>query len=111
MKWEYIAQPAGIMSPTFSRIAFCLYLLRFIGTDKKKKNLFWFFIISQLVVNLATLIEVIISCDQYAMLWDKNIKGRCWSPMIQAYLGFFQGGNFPTRFLLCCSDIGQHGIQ
>ena len=94
MKWEYIAQPASIMSPTISRIAFCLYLLKFTGTDKRKKQLFWFFIISQLVVNIGTMIEVFASCSKFAMLWDRTIEGRCWSPKIQAYTGFFQGGKY-----------------
>jgi hypothetical protein len=56
------------VGPAFSRIAFCLYLLRFTGTDKRNKYLLWFFIVSQLVVNFAALIEVFSSCKDYAMV-------------------------------------------
>lgn len=92
MKWEYLAQPAGIMSPAFARIAFCMYMVKFVGTSKLKRNLFYFIIASQLIVNLGTMIEVLISCEHFAQLWDFRLHDRCWSPKIQAYLGFLQGG-------------------
>lgn len=102
MKWEYLAQPAGIMSPALSRIAFCMYMLKFVGTSKNKRNLFYFIIVSQLIINLGTMVEVLISCEHFAQLWDSRLHGRCWSPKIQAYLGFFQGGK-STRFSSLCS--------
>lgn len=80
------------MSPAFSRIAFCMYMLKFVGTSKTKKNTFYLIIITQLIVNLGTMVEVLISCEDFAQLWDHNLTGRCWSPRIQAYTGFFQGG-------------------
>lgn len=79
------------MSPAFARIAFCMYMLKFIGTSKRKRNLCYFIMVSQLVINIGTMIEVLISCEHLAQLWDFRLQGRCWSPKVQAYLGFFQG--------------------
>lgn len=92
MKYSYIAQPPGIMSPALSRIAFCMYMVKFVGTSKVKRNMIFCIIASQLFVNVGTMIEVLISCENFAMLWDRTIQGRCWSLKIQAYVGFFQGG-------------------
>ena len=86
------------MCPAFARISFCLYLLNFVGTDKRMKYLFWFFIISQFVVNVGTLVEVSASCVRFAALWDPSVGGRCWSPRIQANVGFFQGGMLCHNF-------------
>jgi hypothetical protein len=82
------------MSPAISRIAFCMYILKFVGTSRTKRHTFHFIIVSQLVVNLGTMIEVLVSCERFEQLWDFRIHGRCWSPKIQAYLGFFQGGEY-----------------
>jgi hypothetical protein len=99
MKWSYIAQPPGIMSPAISRIAFCMYMLKFVGTSKTLRNIFYAIILTQLLVNIGTMIEVLISCQHYAMLWDHRIQGRCWSPKVQAYVGFFQGGTLSLSHL------------
>ena len=69
-----------------------MYMLKFVGTSKAKKHTFYFIIATQLIVNLGTMVEVLISCENFAQLWDHTMKGRCWSPRIQAYIGFFQGG-------------------
>jgi hypothetical protein len=94
MKWSYLAQPASIMSPAISRIAFCMYVLKFVGTSRIKRYTFNFIIATQLVVNLGTMVEVLVSCERFEQLWDFRMHGRCWSPKIQAYLGFFQGGEY-----------------
>jgi len=90
------------MSPAFARIAFCMYMLKFIGTSKRKRNLCYFIMVSQLVINIGTMIEVLISCEHLAQLWDFRLQGRCWSPKVQAYLGFFQGGQWRSR---CCQTV------
>ena len=92
MKWEFVGQPFSIMNPAVARISFCIYLLKFTGTAKTKRRILWFFIVTQMVVNLATMIEVLISCERYSHLWNPQEKGRCWSPLIQVYFGLFQGG-------------------
>lgn len=69
-----------------------MYMVKFVGTSKVKRNMIFFIIASQILVNVGTMIEVLISCESFAMLWDRTIQGRCWSLKIQAYVGFFQGG-------------------
>lgn len=64
----------------------------FTGTNRKLKRLIWFIIITQWLVNLATMIEILVSCEQYQMLWNTNMKQNCVSPMVQTYIGYFQGG-------------------
>ena len=51
-------------------------------------------IISQLVVNLLTMIQILTSCKKFSMLWNPFIKKDCWSVKVQADFGYFQGGEF-----------------
>lgn len=92
MKWHFISQPAGVMCPAIARVAFCTYLLRFAGTGKKIWRFLWFIIITQLLVNILTMVEILISCKKFEMLWNVDVKPECWSPKVQAYMGYFQGG-------------------
>ena len=78
-----------------------MYMLKFVGTSKNQRNLFNFIIASQLIINLGTMIEDLISWEHFAQLWDFRLHGRCWSPKIQAYLGFFQGGKSICFSSLC----------
>ena len=80
------------MCPAIARCAFCCFLLKFVGTDKRKKYIFWFFIVTQLLVNSAVMLQVLVSCHPFAKLWDPRINGWCMSPQIQVAVGFFQGG-------------------
>lgn len=65
--------------------------MKFVGFSRWKKWFLWGAIITQLIVNLATVIQILIQCEHVSSLWDSRVKGRCWSPKIQAATGFFQG--------------------
>lgn len=107
MKWHFVAQPAGVMCPAVARVAFCLYLLKFVGTGMKIKRVLWFIILTQWMVNLVTMVEILVSCRKFEMLWDPSIHHRCLSPIVQAYIGYFQGGSFQHFFSLsvrACSN-------
>jgi hypothetical protein len=82
----------GVMCPTIARVAFCTYLLKFTGTNVKLKRFIWLIILTQWLVNIVTMIEILVSCKEFQMLWNTNMKHTCLSPMIQANLGYFQGG-------------------
>jgi len=56
VKFEILAQqPWGILAPTFARVSFSFYLMRFVGQSKPMKWALWQVIVVQTVVNLATL--------------------------------------------------------
>lgn len=47
-----------------------------------------------IVINLATAITIFTQCPDVASLWDPDThpNDQCWSPKVQEYTGFFQGG-------------------
>lgn len=91
LKWEFIARPLGTTCGTFARVGWCLYLLKFVGTDRRKKYVLWFVVSSQLLVNLATVIQVVTQCHEFVSFWDPTINGHCSSMRVQEYMGITQG--------------------
>jgi hypothetical protein len=67
------------------------------------KRFLWFIISTQLIVNLLIVIEIVVSCKKFEMLWNFLITAECWSPKVQAYMGFFQGGIVPPDDFNACS--------
>lgn len=92
MKYEFLAEPWGILSPLFARISFICFLGNLVGSQQKYRYMLWFMIITQILVNGMTILLILIQCDHIAMLWDHRIPGHCWSTKVQTYSGFFQGG-------------------
>ncbi|KAK4033409.1 hypothetical protein C8A01DRAFT_19637 [Parachaetomium inaequale] len=91
MKFVVICQVFGIASPTFGRISFSIYLLRFVMFERKRRMLLHFCIWSQVVVNVLTAVIIYVQCGRYpSALWDRSIKATCWSPVVQRDFGFFQ---------------------
>jgi phosphoglycerol transferase MdoB-like AlkP superfamily enzyme len=92
IKFELLAQPWGIISPTLSRVSFALFLLKFAGQRKWIRWSLWSVIWIQVVANLATIIQIFAQCQHYASLWDPSVGGHCISPHVQVLFGYAQGG-------------------
>ena len=91
-KFEFLSQPWGILCGALGRISFTLFLLNFIGASRAKKYLIWSLITLQIIINLATTIQVLVQCEKVPMLWDRSLGQRCMDPKVQEYVGYFQGG-------------------
>ena len=127
VKFEILAQqPWGILAPTFARVSFSFYLMRFVGQSKPMKWALWQVIVVQTVVNLATLwdlpsklkfklnsylhcnsILILVQCQPLASLWDPSVKGHCWSPEVPINIGYAQGGeiNHSLRGIIIADQV------
>jgi hypothetical protein len=94
LKWQTIAEPLGIMSPTMGRLSFTIYMLRLVGCDKFKRYLLRFCIYFNLLVNILCIILIFVQCGPYVTaIWDTHAPGasHCWSKQVQSQYGYFQG--------------------
>jgi hypothetical protein len=97
MKWNFMSQPMGILSSMFGRVSFCLFLLNFVGTNKARKHILYFLVITQLLVNCVTILLIFTQCGTHVeALWDQRVKVVCWSPLVQRNTGFGQSGALST---------------
>jgi hypothetical protein len=97
LHWSMGGQGFAIFAPTWGRTSFCISLLRITGlTDRYKRTLLYFVIISQWMVNTAAVIVVYAQCGRHMeALWDQSLifsgQVKCWDLSIQSYVGYFQG--------------------
>lgn len=95
MKYQTIAEPIGIMSPTIGRIAFALYLFKLVGTVPLHRWILHICIWSELAVNILNIITIFAQCPHVPQIWEHTAPGVCWPKTVQSDLGYFQGGMSP----------------
>ncbi|KEQ68319.1 hypothetical protein M436DRAFT_58792 [Aureobasidium namibiae CBS 147.97] len=73
-EYLYLCHAVGFMAPMFSRISFCLYMLRVLSTTSvTRKRLIYAFIALQLAVNVPVSIFVFTQCGSFQELWQHGI--------------------------------------
>lgn len=97
VKYEFLAEPCGIIAPTAARISFAIYLLKFSGPIRWRRWTLHGVIWSQITTNLANIIIILAQCQHMATLWDPTVGGTCWSRNVQVYAGYLQGGTIVLR--------------
>ena len=103
-KYEYLAQPPGVMAPAIARSAFALYILKFVGSSTWMKWTLWQTIVVQMVLcGFGTVIIIVAQCQHFNRLWDPTAGGTCWSPNVQVMAGYIAGGTLHFK-------LGIYGI-
>jgi hypothetical protein len=98
MRFAFLLQGWGIASPMFGRISFCLFMLYIVGENRYMRLSLWFSIISQVVVNVATIILIYSQCGSHPeALWDPRVHATCLSPRAQTNFSYFQCGEDVER--------------
>ncbi|KFY01968.1 hypothetical protein V490_00698 [Pseudogymnoascus sp. VKM F-3557] len=102
MEWEFIAEPFGALCSMCGRISFIILLFQLFGTTTFRRWLFYFLAAQTLIVNLVTCITIYTQCENVETIWDPvGTPSKCWSPAVQADIGFFQGAsNSATDLIL-----------
>ncbi|THX45456.1 hypothetical protein D6D08_10399 [Aureobasidium pullulans] len=73
-EYLYLCHAVGFMAPLFSRISFCLYMLRVLGTTSAfRKRSIHAFIALQLIVNVPITIFVFTQCGSFQNLWRHGL--------------------------------------
>ncbi|THZ64115.1 hypothetical protein D6C85_08712 [Aureobasidium pullulans] len=71
----YISHAIGFLAPLFSRISFCLYMLRIISTVFAfRKRTLQLFVALQVVVNVTITILVFTQCGSFHTLWEHGMQ-------------------------------------
>lgn len=97
-KYEFLAQPPGVMAPAIARASFALYVLKFVGSSKWMKWTLYQVVFVQIVVcGLGTVVVIVAQCQHFSHLWDHTAAGTCWSPSVQVNAGYIAGGTFQSR--------------
>lgn len=94
LKWQTIAEPLGIMSPTMGRLSFTIYMLRLVGRDRIQRYILHFCIYFNIIVNFLCIILIFVQCGVHVTaIWDNHAPGanKCWSKAVQSDYGYFQG--------------------
>lgn len=98
-KYEYLAQPPGVMAPAIARSAFALYILKFVGSSTWMKWTLWQTIVVQMVLcGFGTVIIIVAQCQHFNRLWDPTAGGTCWSPNVQVMAGYIAGGTLHSSW-------------
>ncbi|KAI4753625.1 hypothetical protein E4T52_14237 [Aureobasidium sp. EXF-3400] len=73
-QYIYICHAVGFLAPLFSRISFCLYMLRVLSTTSAtRKRCIYAFIALQLLVNVPMSILVFTQCGDFHNLWGHGM--------------------------------------
>ena len=89
-KLIFMCEGWGIMSPTFGRIAFCLFLLDFAVTRQEIWSL-RFAIGAQALSNSVAVVLTYAQCGSHvSAFWDPNAEAHCWGIAVHGDYSYFQ---------------------
>ncbi|KAI0096316.1 hypothetical protein F4776DRAFT_651703 [Hypoxylon sp. NC0597] len=91
IKWVYLCEFFGILSPGFGRISYAFLLLGLTPPSKTQQRFLWAIIWVQLIVDIGIIIISFAQCQPLYGYWDSNAEANCWPPHVQLYAGYFQG--------------------
>lgn len=92
--YDYLAQTFGIAGGTLGRIAFIVFVVRLLGTRRLYRVILWMLVGLQLVTNFVLIVILFVQCPGHASaIWAPSGKDNCWDVRVQAYYGYYQGGN------------------
>ena len=75
----YIANLFFVLSPAFSRLSICIFLLRLFSIDKIWRWTLWMVAGVSTASNVALTLFLVFQCNPPKKVWMQNIEGECWS--------------------------------
>ena len=91
IKYNYIQQPFHVMSSSFGRISFALFLIEIVQKFVTRRRFLYSLAALQLAINGSTSIIILVQCRPIQKFWNRRVEGDCWNPHVQEYYSFFQG--------------------
>lgn len=102
IKYQFISQPIGIISPTLGRVSFAIFMLRLVGPTHRAMR--WILNVSicvTILINLLTCIIIFAQCRPIEKTWNSTLPGTCWGLTVQVNVSYVQGGiNSLADFIL-----------
>ncbi|KAJ5729206.1 uncharacterized protein N7483_003714, partial [Penicillium malachiteum] len=90
--FDYLTQTFGLAGGALGRVSFIVFIIGLLVSRQWHRLVFWTLIGLQLIVNSMFIIILFVQCQGHASaIWEHSDKAKCWSTLVQAYYGYFQG--------------------
>ena len=89
---NWVSQPPVIIALATGKISVAFLILRIFGPTKWLRYVLYFIMGSSIMLcGLAVIIQFV-QCSPVRKLWETDLEGHCWNPLIQAHFTYFVGG-------------------
>lgn len=113
--FDYITQALGLSASCLGRVAFTIYVLHLLGSEKSQKIILRALVAAQLVTNVVSILIMFLQCPSHgSAIWNRPGKAKCWDVRVQAYYGYFQGcmyGHQPVNVPVVANIFMSHSFQ
>ncbi|KAJ5724386.1 hypothetical protein N7493_006114 [Penicillium malachiteum] len=90
--FDYLTQTFGLAGGALGRMSFIVFIIGLLVSRQWHRLVFWILIGFQLIINSMFIIILFVQCQGHASaIWEHSDKAKCWSTLVQAYYGYFQG--------------------
>lgn len=90
IKWSTMAQAQNVLSTGLVKISICIFLLRILTSKAMAR--FLYAVIGLLVAITAVCFSaVVVQCRPLQKLWNPQVHGKCWGPLVTPKIGRAQG--------------------
>lgn len=91
--FDYLTQTFALAGGALGRISFIVFVIGILVSKQWHRAVFWGLVAMQVLVNSMFIIILFVQCPGHASaIWEHSDKSKCWNTKVQAYYGYFQGG-------------------
>lgn len=89
VKLNWIGQAFHIMSTCFGKISIVIFILRIKGHSGPQAWILYILASCLFVSSVICVVFIFVQCSPSSALWDHSVVGKCWSPKVLQYCGYF----------------------
>lgn len=95
---DYLAQTFGLAGGALGRVSFIVFVIGLLGQTLFQRIILWILLGLQVAINTMFIIIMFAQCPGHqSAIWNHPGKAKCWDLHVQAYYGYFQGGEKRLR--------------
>ena len=93
---NWVSQPPVIIALATGKISVAFLILRILGPGSTRwlRNVLYFIMWSSIGFSGLAVIIQFVQCSPVQKLWDTNLEGHCWNPLVQTHFTYFVGCKF-----------------
>ena len=92
--WLYIERSVLILSPMFTKLSICIFLLRIFQTKRAWRWTLYSLVILVTAIGLIMFFLTFVSCQPIEKLWSPQTPGRCFNQRILQVIAILCGGKY-----------------
>ena len=90
---DYLAQTFGLAGGALGRVSFIVFIIGLLVQTLSQRIILWALTGLQVANNTIFIVIMFVQCpDHQSAIWNHSGKTKCWDLQVQAYYGYFQGG-------------------